>query len=152
MAAMTLTLNQLLLIRYWPDVLGILFAFLSVLHVYWAFGGKWGGQVTIPLTEEGKPLFQAGPAACLIVALALGAAGVLVAFPSDLIRAGVPAGVIQAGHWLLFAVFLLRSIGDFRYGGLFRRVRHTPFARYDRMLFTPLCLVVACMLLVLNLN
>ena len=47
------------------------------------------------------------------------------------------------GLQLLATLFALRAVGDFRYVGLFRRVRGTPFARWDQWLFTPLCVSIA---------
>jgi hypothetical protein len=40
-------------------------------------------------------------------------------------------------------ILLLRGIGDFRYVGLFKRVRDTPFARMDSRVYTPLVLALA---------
>jgi catechol 2,3-dioxygenase-like lactoylglutathione lyase family enzyme len=39
-------------------------------------------------------------------------------------------------------VFLLRAVGDFRLVGFFKRVRGTPFARWDTRLFSPLCVAL----------
>jgi len=50
---------------------------LGLLHVYWAAGGKWGTDVTIP-KQDGKPLFQPPPAGTLLVALFLLSAGLVV--------------------------------------------------------------------------
>jgi hypothetical protein len=41
----------------------------------------------------------------------------------------------------VFAAFL-RSVGDFRLVGFFKRVRGTRFARYDSLLFSPLSLAL----------
>jgi hypothetical protein len=48
----------------------LLFA-LGLLHVYWAAGGKWGTDVTIP-KQDGTPLFQPPPAGTLLVAIPVG--------------------------------------------------------------------------------
>jgi hypothetical protein len=37
----------------------------------------------------------------------------------------------------------LRTIGDFRLVGVFKRVRGTRFARLDSIAFAPLCLLLA---------
>ena len=54
----------------------LLFA-LGILHVYWAAGGKWGTDVTIP-KQDGTPLFQPPPAGTLLVAIPLFSAGLVV--------------------------------------------------------------------------
>jgi hypothetical protein len=129
-------------------VLVALFLLLAALHVYWAAGGRWGASVAVP-EVGGRPAFQPGPAATLVVALLLAAAAAVVAararFVPDL---GAP-WLFRAGAWTLSAVFALRTIGNFRTFGLFRAARDTAFARYDRVLFTPLCVAIAvgCLLI-----
>jgi Protein of unknown function (DUF3995) len=54
----------------------LLFA-LGLVHVYWAAGGSWGTDVTIP-QQDGKPLFQPPPAGTLLVAILLSSAGLVV--------------------------------------------------------------------------
>jgi hypothetical protein len=43
----------------------------------------------------------------------------------------------------LAAGLLARTVGDFKYVGLFKRVRGTPFARLDTLLYSPLCLLLS---------
>ena len=43
----------------------------------------------------------------------------------------------------LAAVFGLRTAGDFRLVGLFKRERQSPFARCDTFIFTPLCFALS---------
>jgi Protein of unknown function (DUF3995) len=50
---------------------------------------------------------------------------------------------------VVMTLFLLRAVGDFRYAGLFKKVRGTRFAKADDRLFTPLCIGVAVLLVVL---
>ena len=45
----------------------IVFCLISAIHIYWAFGGKWGMGNVIPKLE-GKPVFQPGRISTLIVA------------------------------------------------------------------------------------
>jgi len=40
-------------------VLCVLFVTLASIHVYWAFGGRWGWDSAIP-TRDGEPLFEPG--------------------------------------------------------------------------------------------
>ncbi|MDN9011163.1 DUF3995 domain-containing protein [Brevibacillus laterosporus] len=48
--------------------------------------------------------------------------------------------LLKWGCWICTAVFGLRSVGDGRYVGVFKRMKHTHFSTYDTYLFTPLCL------------
>ena len=69
---------------------------LGLLHVYWAAGGKWGTDVTIP-KQDGKPLFQPPPAGTLLVALFLLSAGLVVLGRLRLWGAALPRWVFVAG-------------------------------------------------------
>ena len=50
------------------------------------------------------------------------------------------------------AVFLGRVVGDFRWFGVFKRMRGTAFAWWDTRLFVPLCLLLALGCLVVALS
>ena len=124
---------------------------LGVLHVYWALGGKGVAPAVVP-ERDGAPLFTPGPLASLTVAallfagaaVALGAGGVLI-LP-------LPPTLLFIGVWGLGAVFLARGVGDFRYVGLFKRVRGTRFATWDTWLYSPLCLAMAALAFVIALG
>ncbi|NOU76495.1 DUF3995 domain-containing protein [Paenibacillus sp. LMG 31458] len=111
------------------------------LHVFWAFGGQWGSRVVIPATSgSGELTFKPGLIATLIVAILLFSASLLLAIQGRLLPALPSSPWVQWGCWLCVFVFGLRAIGDFKYVGLFKRVKQTSFATYDTFLFTPLCL------------
>lgn len=110
---------------------------LSGMHVYWAFGGRWGHEATMP-KREGRPAFQPGVVATLLVAGLLATAAVVLLGRVGLGPAAPMRGLTQIGAWTIAAVFLLRGVGDFRLIGLFRRVHDTRFAWWDRRLYTPL--------------
>jgi hypothetical protein len=119
----------------------LLFA-LGLLHVYWAAGGSWGTDVTIP-QQDGKLLFQPPPAGTLLVAILLFSAGLVVSGRVGLWGIVLPRWPFVAGTWTLVAVFLGRVVGDFRWFGLFKRLSGTAFAWWDTWLFVPLCLLLA---------
>jgi hypothetical protein len=119
----------------------LLFA-LGLVHVYWAAGGSWGTDVTIP-QQDGKLLFQPPPAGTLLVAILLFSAGLVVSARVGLWGIVLPRWPFVAGTWTLMAVFLGRVVGDFRWFGLFKRLRGTAFAWWDTWLFVPLCLLLA---------
>ncbi len=52
---------------------------------------------------------------------------------------------VRYGLWLTAVIFLLRAIGDFRYVGVFKRHRESSFAKLDTLLYSPLCLLLACL-------
>lgn len=127
-------------------LLGILvaaiFAVLSLLHFYWAAGGRLGIELTIPQID-GKPVFSPSKIATSLVALAL-----LIAMTTILGKIGflgerVPQWVFRWATFGLGALFLLRSIGEFRLVGFFKQSSDSAFATWDTFLFSPLCLFIA---------
>ena len=122
---------------------GVLTA-LALTHFFWAIGGGgFGGAVP---EEHGKPVFTPTPLLTALVGALLLMAAAIVAG-----RVGLWGGlgrpwIYRVGTLGLAAAFLLRGIGDFRYAGLFRRIRATRFAHWDAWLFTPLCLVLGLVL------
>jgi hypothetical protein len=119
------------------------FAGLAAIHVRWAFAGPGTFSAGIPTRPDGSPVLSPGPLAALAVAALLFTSGLLILergdLGSDLLAAPLPS-IGTAG---VTVVLLLRGIGDFRYVGLFKRVRGTPFARMDSRFYTPLVLALA---------
>ena len=81
-----------------------------------------------------------GPASTLAVAAALACAAAIVLTRAALWRASpIPERIAYWGTWALVVVFLGRALGDFRLVGFTKRVRGTAFARWDTLLYSPLC-------------
>jgi Protein of unknown function (DUF3995) len=115
---------------------------LGGLHVYWAAGGKWGTQVTIP-KRDGAPLFTPGPLATVLVAVLLCAAALVLLGRIGVWGGWLPRWPFVAGTWTLVVVFAGRAVGDFQWFGLFKRMTGTPFAWWDTWLYVPLCALLA---------
>lgn len=120
-----------------------MFALLSALHVFWALGGRLGVGSVVP-EANGQRAFTPTPAATFAVALALFAASALV-----LGRAGVFGSHVQPERfkWPVFLLgfaFLVRAVGEGKLVGFTKRVGGTSFARWDTLLFSPLCLAISC--------
>jgi hypothetical protein len=122
--------------------IALVLSLLSLLHLYWAVGGKLGVAGAVP-EVNGAPTMTPGPLACLVVALLLAIAGLLIVARAGLLSLPVPGWMVRFGSWGVGLVFLVRAIGDFNTAGLFRRVTGTRFARNDARIYTPLCLVLA---------
>lgn len=126
-----------------------IFVTLALLHVYWAAGGAWGRGVSVPTgvptnaAAKGARLFNPTRAGTLAVAAGLLLAALVVLGRLGVRAAPLPGWVFVWGSWLIALAFLARAIGEFRYVGLFKRVRGTDFANWDTWLFTPLCLFIA---------
>jgi Protein of unknown function (DUF3995) len=114
---------------------------LCLLHVYWGLGGRAAVAAAIPQVA-GHPAFKPSRAGTLAVAMALLAAAGLVAATGHLVP-GLP--VPRFARFLTFilgAVFVARSVGDFRLVGFFKRRSASRFARLDTLVYAPLCLVM----------
>lgn len=121
---------------------------LAALHGTWVALGR-SPRVAVPSRTDGTPLFLPGRVSTLLVALVLTAAGLLVLARGGVIVDAPGARWTQLGTWVVAALFALRAVGEFQYVGLFKRQRHTPFARWDTRVFTPLCLALATAITVL---
>ncbi|TGK44640.1 DUF3995 domain-containing protein [Leptospira andrefontaineae] len=117
---------------------GILF-FLSALHVYWAFGGKLTSITVIPETN-GKPTFVPSRGLTLLVALALFGFGAVALWVSGNIFS--PNRISAVFSLLISFIFLGRAIGDFRLVGYFKKIKNTKFAKYDYLVYSPVCILL----------
>lgn len=118
------------------------FTGLSLIHVYWLFGGRVGRFAAIP-EVDGQPLFQPSALATLVVAIGLVLCALVIAGTAEMLTLPLAQTVLTLMTRTLAMLFLLRAIGDFRLVGFFKRVRHTRFARLDTAVYSPLCLVLA---------
>ena len=123
-------------------LVSIIFTFLSLVHFYWAFLGEMNLNYVIPEIDKEKAfeptkLMTAGVAFGLLTAafIILGHVGVFGLFQLNM--------VFKIGTWAIAILFLLRSIGDFKYVGFFKSIKNTKFAKWDYKLYSPLCLVIS---------
>jgi uncharacterized protein DUF3995 len=128
-------------------IAAIILAALAIIHFYWAFGGTFGKSSAIP-SQNGKPLFTPTRFTTIPVALGLIAMAALIAAKAGWIAAPANSRFVHAGLWVVAAIFLLRAIGDFRYVGFFKRYRDTRFAKLDTLAYSPLCLLLACLMMI----
>ncbi len=118
------------------------FVLIGLWHVRMAFGSGTGASAAVP-SVGGKPLFVPGRKATLAVAVALFAAAALVAAAAGWLQVGVPPWLLALACDALALGLLARAVGDFRYVGFSKRVRGSPFARMDSLVYSPLCLLLA---------
>lgn len=124
------------------SVLIAVFASLSLVHIYWLFGGQAGRLAAIP-EVDGKPMFQPSAPATLVVATGLALCAVVIAGTAGMIALPLSQTVLVWMTRALAVVLLLRAIGDFRLVGFFKRIHNSRFARLDTVVYSPLCLVLA---------
>jgi hypothetical protein len=121
-------------------VLAAVFLVLFAIHVRWLFGVH-SFEGVVP-TQDGTTVFNPSKPATLVVAIALLAAAVVSIWRGGYPQVA-PTWVPHLGIWMLAAIFAVRAIGDFRYCGIFKRVRGTRFSRNDSLFFSPLCIAIS---------
>ena len=123
-------------------LLAIIFTLLSVLHLYWVVGGKWGLSVAVPSQEDGDFAFRPPPLLTFIVAVGLAGMGIFELFGGGWLDWPFSRLWLQIGLGCITGIFLLRAMGDFKYSGFFKKVKETAYAKNDSRLYSPLCLFI----------
>jgi hypothetical protein len=119
-----------------------IFLFLSLLHFYWALGGKWGFENGLPTNKEGKRMLNPTKIDCAIVGFGLLLFAIFYLIKTEVVLFSLPSWVIDYFGWIISGIFILRAIGDFYYIGFFKRVRQTKFGLNDTQFYAPLCLII----------
>jgi hypothetical protein len=133
-------------------LLGLIFLLLSVIHIYWAFGGNWGLQAAIPTNENNKKVMNPKLVACILVAIILFALALVMFTVVKILYIPFPTWVLKFGTYVIAIVFLLRAVGDFKYVGFFKKIKVTQFAKYDTKYFSPLCVVISILAFILAIS
>ena len=132
------------------SIVSILFVLLGLLHVYWMAGGKKWIELVLPQTGVGEQqAFTPSAGSTFIVALGLfGLASCCMMMIYHHYHGSLPNFLKFIG-WGIAVLFMLRAIGEFNYVGFFKRVHHTPFAIHDTLYFSPLCIIIVILMVVL---
>lgn len=136
-------------------LLFVVFLLLSSLHIYWGFGGKWGKNAVIPTKNDNVKVMMPGALSTFIVALGLLSFGLIVLMNVAEPNFKLPVWlnvIYKYGLWVIAAIFILRAIGDFNYVGFFKKYKQTKFGRNDTKYYSPLCLVIGILTIILELN
>lgn len=130
----------------------IAFTLIAALHIYWALGFKIDIRNVVPVVN-GEPLFRPGPFGTFAVAI------VLCCFATVSLGLGFPEKVpvhylpfFKISGYSISIVLLVRSVGDFKYAGFFKRIKGSNFAKYDSWLYSPFCLTGGGSFLYLAIN
>jgi hypothetical protein len=120
----------------------LVFVALALWHFGMALFPPNGVTGAVP-SVAGKPLFVPSTAATVGVGMVLLLFAALVAATGGLFPLGVPPKVLSWACMALAVGLLARAVGEFKYVGLFKRVRGSKFARLDTLVYSPLCLLLA---------
>ncbi len=131
-------------------LLVVIFFVLSGIHFNWAFGGKWGFNDALPTTKSGKRVLNPRKIDSAIVGIGLLSFCLFYLFRTGLVPILFPDWMLKYIGWIVTLVFLARAIGDFKYVGFFRKVVQTDFSRADARYFSPLCLLIGLLALVVQ--
>jgi hypothetical protein len=122
-----------------------IFSLLAAIHIFWGLGGTWGAAAAIPTTANNEAVMNPKMFACFVVAAGLLGFAAFVLVRVQWITLGLPDWVLQSGLWIIAGIFSLRAIGDFKYVGFFKKIRSTTFGRLDTRYYSPLCLLIGLM-------
>lgn len=124
-------------------LLSLIFILLAALHFSWALGSKWAFDNALPQNEAGEKVLKPGKIDCIIVGLGLLAFSLFYLIKTTWLNWTIPGWLLQYAGWGVIAIFLLRAIGDFKYVGFLKKIKQTPFAQLDTSFYSPLCLGIA---------
>lgn len=126
-------------------LLCVIFMILGGFHIYWVLGGTFGVDKVIPTKDSTANSIPVPPIATWFVALVLMSFGILYLAKSGLMTMPLPDWMTTIAYWFIPSIFLLRAIGEFNYVGFFKKIQDTAFAKADSLLFSPLCLLIGAM-------
>ena len=133
-------------------ILFLIFLFISSIHIYWAFGGNWGSDAVLPTKDDNNTkVLNPSILPTLIVAFGLLGFGLHILIISGLIAFDIPQWLSNYGLWIIASIFTLRAIGDFKYVGFFKKIKLTKFGEHDTKYYSPLCLTIGILTLILEL-
>nr|WP_288932106.1 DUF3995 domain-containing protein [uncultured Allomuricauda sp.] len=132
-------------------LLSLILIGLGMIHFNWVIGGKFGFVETLPTKENGERVLNPKKIDSAIVGIGLIAFGFFYVLKSGLIEYNLPEWIIKYGSWIIPIIFLLRAVGEFKYVGFFKSVRKTDFAKLDTKLFSPLCLIIGILGIIIQL-
>lgn len=133
-------------------LLFLIFIILSALHFYWGLGGKWGATAAIPIKENNEKRMNPKLAECFTVAFGLLGFGLFILIKSQIISFKLPNWLLIYCVWGLSLLFILRAIGEFKYIGFFKKIRSTRFAQLDTKYYSPLCMAIGILTMILALT
>lgn len=119
-------------------------------HVYWAAGGTVGSKVVLPEMEKEGLAFKPSNFATVIVGLIFFGLGLFPLVAVNVLKIKLPQIVDDYMMIGLGCVFIARAIGEFKYVGFFKSIKHTNFAKYDSKYFSPLALIMGLFFLLIE--
>jgi len=125
---------------------------IALIHVYWAFGGRWPGTNEKDLVEKVVGRGESFPPAAItcFVTLVFLAMAVIPLLKSGLVDTAIPAHLVDKTSLFFAVIFFLRGIGG--YLPIFEKTSAEIFVYYNRRIYSPLCISLGIAELILILN
>lgn len=131
-------------------LLFLVFNALGGIHFYWLFGGKWGLKEAIPTKNNTVKPLPIPKFPTLVVGLILILFGWVYLIKAEIVVNHFPNWVTNTVYWCIPIIFILRAIGEFNYVGFFKKIKNTTFAKADSLFFSPLCLGIGILGIVIQ--
>lgn len=132
-------------------IVSIIFTFLSLVHFYWAFSGNEMQEYVIPELNNEK-IFSPSKLMTSAVGFGLLSFAFIILGHIGVFELLYLNNIFKYGTWLIALIFFVRSIGDFKYAGFFKKIKDTKFAFWDTRLYSPLCLLISILILLVIYN
>lgn len=128
------------------SIVALVLAAIAALHAYWGFGGLWPGSDPADLARRVAGFRDGGGStpsqvACFLVAAALGFCAIVALTLGGVIASPFPFFILGPAALAITLVFLGRGVAGYTLA--WRRLTPVqPFARLDRLIYSPLCLLI----------
>lgn len=132
-------------------LLSLILIGLGLIHFNWVIGGKFGFSESLPIKENGERVLNPKKIDSAIVGIGLTAFGIFYVLKSGLFVYDLPEWIMKYGGWIIPIIFILRAIGEFKYVGFFKSIKKTDFGKLDTKLFSPLCLIIGILGIIIHL-
>ncbi len=133
-----------------PIIISLIFFILGIIHFNWVIGGTFGFDASLPTNEKGERVLNPKKFDSLIVGIALSSFAIIYLIVAGVLNFNLPIWIIKYGTWIIPFIFILRAIGDFKYIGFFKKVKQTNFGVLDSKYYSPLCLIIGVMGLIIK--
>ena len=126
-------------------LLSVIVSVIAVLHAHWGLGGTWpaADAERLAKTAVGTPGItkMPSPTSCFVVAALLSCVASWPLFAAGLLVEAWPRWLTLLAGAGIAAVFVGRGVAGYT-AAWRRRFSEEPFASLDRLVYSPLCLVL----------
>ena len=116
---------------------------VGALHFYWVVGGQWAIDVVVPTKPIGEKVLSPSVLSCVIVGSGLWLMSFVHVANARFIFVNIDLPILRYATLAMGVIFLIRFIGDFKWVGIFKKIKGTLFAKNDTLFYAPLCLLLS---------